>query len=208
MTTHRSIQPSERRPKRPAWARHVACGLAVAFAMHGGAEEPRPLDAPPEVARLDEGVTPATLERAAPGAVPLPLAPGGSSAVRSPRPFADWKLLAALGVAFGVLAAVRFLPRRAAAALPPDVFEVLGEASLGGPHAVRVVRFGPRTLLVGVSAAGCQTLAEISDPAATERVVAACHGGPLAARRGRAASGRRTRAVEAATVAAPAGEHA
>ena len=46
----------------------------------------------------------------------------------------------------------------------------------GANNAVRVVRFGPKTLLVGVSAAGCQTLAELTDPQATACIAAACRG--------------------------------
>jgi hypothetical protein len=41
---------------------------------------------------------------------------------------------------------------------------------------VRIVRFGPRTLLVGISSAGCQTLAELTDPQATDAIVTACRG--------------------------------
>jgi type III secretory pathway lipoprotein EscJ len=88
----------------------------------------------------------------------------------------DWKLLAALAAAFAVLVAATAFTRRRATVLPPDVFEVLGEGSLGGQHAVRIVRFGPKTLLVGVSSAGCQTLAELTDPQATACIAAACRG--------------------------------
>jgi type III secretory pathway lipoprotein EscJ len=88
----------------------------------------------------------------------------------------DWKLLAAIAAAFAVLVAATAFNRRRATVLPPDVFEVLGEGSLGGQHAVRIVRFGPKTLLVGVSSAGCQTLAELTDPQATACIAAACRG--------------------------------
>ena len=88
----------------------------------------------------------------------------------------DWRLLAAIAAAFAVVAAATAFTRRRASVLPPDVFEVLGEGSLGGQHAVRIVRFGPKTLLVGVSAAGCQTLAELTDPQATACIAAACRG--------------------------------
>jgi type III secretory pathway lipoprotein EscJ len=100
--------------------------------------------------------------------------PAGVSA-RSSQ-LSDWKLLAAIAAAFVVLAAATAFNRRRTTVLPPDVFEVLGEGSLGGQHAVRVVRFGPKTLLVGVSAAGCQTLAELTDPQATACIAAACRG--------------------------------
>lgn len=125
------------------------------------------------------------------GAVPhvlpaLPLAPrrdvaapamsGGAVVGAANATRADWKLLAAIVAAFAVVAAATALNRRRTAILPPDVFEVLGEGSLGGPHAVRIVRFGPKTLLIGVSAAGCQTLAELTDPQATACIAAACRG--------------------------------
>jgi flagellar biogenesis protein FliO len=103
-------------------------------------------------------------------------AAGSTSAAGRTGQLSDWKLLAAIAAAFGVVAAATAFSKRRATILPPDVFEVLGEGSLGGQHAVRIVRFGPKTLLVGVSAAGCQTLAELSDPQATSCIAAACRG--------------------------------
>lgn len=139
---------------------------------------------------VDPRVEPASLTLDAeaatrPEAAPLPLT--GTPAPRAvpPQPLPDWRLLAALGAAFAVLAGYRVLGGRKAASLPPDVFEVLGDASLGGQQAVRIVRFGPRTLLVGISSAGCQTLAELTDSQATEAIVAACRaakGLPVAGR--------------------------
>lgn len=112
-------------------------------------------------------------------ALPLDTTSGAAAppvaAARSGQ-LSDWKLLAVIAAAFVVVAAATVVNRRRPIALPPDVFEVLGEASLGGPHAVRVVRFGPKTLLVGVSSAGCHTLAELSDPQATACIAAACRG--------------------------------
>jgi flagellar biosynthetic protein FliP len=123
---------------------------------------------------------PAAVREAA-TARPLPLAPDGTGPVvdgatdaRPARPLADWRLLAAIAAGAGVVAVVRALSGRRAASLPPDVFEVLGSGSLGGAHAVRVVRFGPKTLLIGVSAAGTTTLAELADPQATSRIATAC----------------------------------
>ncbi|MBM4009886.1 MAG: flagellar biosynthetic protein FliO [Planctomycetes bacterium] len=107
-----------------------------------------------------------------------PSTPAAGGPAAPPRPLPDWRLLAALGGAFAAMAAYRVLGGRRSTPLPPDVFELLGEASLGGQHSVRVVRFGPRTLLVAVSSSGARTLAELVDPQATERIVAACQGGP------------------------------
>ena len=118
-------------------------------------------------------------------ALPLDVRTGGPTAGGASGPtvsagmagkLSDWKLLAAIAAAFAAVAAATVLSKRRTTLLPPDVFEVLGEGSLGGQHAVRIVRFGPKTLLVGVSAAGCHTLAELSDPQATACIAAACRG--------------------------------
>jgi type III secretory pathway lipoprotein EscJ len=100
---------------------------------------------------------------------------GGDPAAASPR-IGDWKLLAVIVAAFAAVGVASRLSRRKTATLPPDVFEVLGTAPLAGQHAVRIVRFGPKTLLIGVSTGGCQTLAEITDPQATACIAAACRG--------------------------------
>lgn len=108
---------------------------------------------------------------------PQPLAAKPSAAPRGPLP--DWKLLLAVVAAFGILVAFRGVTAyttRRVTPLPPDVFDVLGEASLGGGHSLRVIRFGPKTLLISASTAGCQTLAELTDPQATDRIAAACKG--------------------------------
>ena len=110
---------------------------------------------------------------------PLPLTEPRDSTAPAPaatplRPAADWSVLAAILGAFAVLAVFRLRSGRRDRGLPAEVFDVLGEGSLGWQHAVRVVRFGPRTLLVGISSAGSQTLAEIDDPAVTDRIAAAC----------------------------------
>ena len=93
-----------------------------------------------------------------------------------PHGMFDWRLPLLLAVVAGGLMAVRRFIAPRGATLPPDVFEVLGTGSLGGPHPVRVVRFGPKTLLVSVSAGGCQTLSEITDAEATECIIRACRG--------------------------------
>lgn len=88
----------------------------------------------------------------------------------------DWRLAVFLAVVTAGLIALRRLVTPRVATLPPDVYEVLGSSSLGGPHPVRVVRFGPKTLLVSVSSGGCHTLAEITDAEATECIARACRG--------------------------------
>ncbi len=123
----------------------------------------------PEPVVVDHEVSPTALSQ------PLPLERDPSSPKAVPiRPLPDWRLLVALGGAFAAVAAYRLVSARRSVGLPTDVFEVLGEATLGGQQSVRVLRFGPRTLLVGVSSAGLQTLAEVTDAEATDAIAAAC----------------------------------
>jgi flagellar biogenesis protein FliO len=93
-------------------------------------------------------------------------------------------VLAAIAAAFALVAMFRLTSLRRTRSLPPEVFELLGEASLGGQQTARVVRFGPRTLLIGVSSAGCQTLAELADAQATDSIAAACRKAQAAGRGG------------------------
>lgn len=134
-----------------------------------------------QTARADPAVLPAALVTPPPqpagrlGPVPLTDSRGLSGPTPATiRPAADWSVLAAILGAFAVLGIFRLRSRRRDRGLPTEVFDVLGAGSLGGQHAVRVVRFGPRTLLVGISSAGSQTLAEIDDLTVTESIAAAC----------------------------------
>ena len=88
----------------------------------------------------------------------------------------DWKAWAVVGVAGLVLIGVRLFGRRPAFKIPSDVFELLGEATLGNGQTVRIVRFGPKTLLVSTGNGGPKTLSELDDPLATEWIAAACRG--------------------------------
>ena len=88
----------------------------------------------------------------------------------------DWKAWAVVGVAGIVLVSIRLFGRRTVVKMPSDVFELLGEATLGGGQPVRIVRFGPKTLLVSVGSGGPKTLSELDDPLATEWIAAACRG--------------------------------
>lgn len=148
--------PSERR--RVLRAAIAACGLAATVGSGVvGAGEPGPV--------------PLLRDAAADVVAPAEATPRASAGL------GDWRLVAALGVTFAVLVGVRMAAVRRVPPPPPDVFEVLGTAALGGQHTVRIVRFGPKTLLVGVSSAGATTLAEIGDPQATACIAAACRGG-------------------------------
>jgi|GEM_PF-2103097 len=113
-------------------------------------------------------------------AVPLPTGDAAQNATNPvtaiPRQPLDWKVMGLIALAFGAVLLLKVLAKRRQSTLPPDVFDILGEGSLGGQHTVRIVRFGPKTLLVSLSPSGCQTLSELTDPQATECIAAACRG--------------------------------
>ena len=88
----------------------------------------------------------------------------------------DWKAWAVVGIAGAVLVGVRLFNRRTEFKIPSDVFELLGGSTLGNGQAVRIIRFGPKTLLVSVGSGGPKTLSELDDPLATEWIAAACRG--------------------------------
>lgn len=185
---------------RPRLRFLVALCLTAWAAVGNAADPATPVAPSPAEETAVDAARPAVHEVPARGAA-LPLGPiplsapegAGTSAVAPSRGrSADWWSLAALAAAFAVAALVTSMARRRTTGLPPDVFEVLGTAPLGGPHAVRVVRFGPKTLLVAVSSSGCRTLAELTDPQATECVAAACRGGFPAPRPGSARSAGRS----------------
>ncbi|HEX4130151.1 MAG TPA: flagellar biosynthetic protein FliO [Pirellulales bacterium] len=63
---------------------------------------------------------------------------------------------------------------RAAGRLSPEVVEVLGHAPLAGRQQVRLVKFGNKLVLLASSATGSEPIAEITDRAEVERLVALC----------------------------------
>ncbi len=58
--------------------------------------------------------------------------------------------------------------------LPSEVFETLGRAPLPGRHQMHLIRCGHKLLLVSVSAAGADTLTEITDPLEVDRLCGLC----------------------------------
>jgi flagellar biogenesis protein FliO len=189
----------------------VVCLALLAFASAASADEGQAtaatLVAPPPASGggpLPERLlAPVALEPVALAPLALePLAAAGDASparvARSPAALLDWKAIAFVAtVGLAALLLRRFAPR-ATSTLPPDVFAVLGEASLGGQQMVRVVRFGPKTLLVSVTPSGCHTLAELGDPEATACIAAAC-------RAGLNRSGRMPAAVQPPLAAVPRG---
>lgn len=147
----------------------VAACLALAAGARAQGTEAGHADAPVVAAGFRDGAAilePVPIDAGAP---PVPSSPVG----RAP---ADPRAVLVVCALAAAVILVRFLPRRNAADLPEGVFAVLGEAPLAGTHTVRVVRFGPKTILLGLCGSSCTTLAEIDDAAVTAAIVADCRG--------------------------------
>ena len=108
---------------------------------------------------------------------PLPADESGDGA-RIPTspltPRVDLRVTAFVAAMFAAVLFLKWGVRRVARPLPREVFAVLGEAPLGGQHSARIVRFGPKTILIAVSGAACTPLSEIDDALITEQLAAVC----------------------------------
>jgi hypothetical protein len=58
--------------------------------------------------------------------------------------------------------------------LPVGVVEVLGRSSLPGRQPLYLVRLGNKLLLLCVTAAGTESVAEVTDPAEVDRIAGLC----------------------------------
>jgi flagellar biogenesis protein FliO len=109
------------------------------------------------------------------------LRPGARETTTSGRPAGLGSLLtmgASLVLVLGLFLIVAWLLRRVTpsqvAVLPQEVFEILGRAPLASRHQVHMVRCGRKLLLLSVSPAGIETLAEINDPVEVDRLAGLC----------------------------------
>jgi flagellar protein FliO/FliZ len=79
-----------------------------------------------------------------------------------------------LGVFFLVVWALRRASPSYSAALPTEVFEVLGRAPLANRQQAHLLRCGNKLVLVSVGATDTKTLTEITDPAEVDRLTELC----------------------------------
>jgi flagellar biogenesis protein FliO len=88
--------------------------------------------------------------------------------------------LAALALVVGLLLLCMWAMRRgakgSAALLADDVVSVLGHKPLAGRQVAQLLRVGNKLVLISVTPAGSQPLAEITDPAEVERLLDLCLG--------------------------------
>ncbi|HEX5103352.1 MAG TPA: flagellar biosynthetic protein FliO [Pirellulaceae bacterium] len=151
---------------------------------------PIPTESPPR-----SPVRLATAEEAVPIAergAPLRLMPRSESSSRGiDRPAAPTvngaigTVAGSLAIVIGLFLVLAWCSRKFAPAgstqLPKEALELLGRSSLGPRQQVQLVRIGNKLLLVAITAAGAETLTEITDAEEVERLAALC-------RRGQAAS--------------------
>jgi flagellar protein FliO/FliZ len=83
-----------------------------------------------------------------------------------------------LAIVVGLFLLVAWVMKRgmpkSASLLPREALEVLGRAPLAGKHQVHLLRCGNKMLLVSVTAAGVETLTEITDPVEVDRLSGLC----------------------------------
>ena len=111
----------------------------------------------------------------------LPLSPPQSGNRPQRSPGSAQSLLAlggSLAIVVGLFLLVAWVMRRgmpkSASLLPREALEVLGRAPLAGKHQVHLLRCGNKMLLVSVTAAGVETLTEITDPVEVDRISGLC----------------------------------
>ena len=87
-------------------------------------------------------------------------------------------VLSGLAIVLGLFLVVAWVFKRAmpkgAGALPSEVVEVLGRTALAPRQMVHLIRVGQKMLLVSISAAGVETLTEITDPMEVDRLAGIC----------------------------------
>ncbi len=83
-----------------------------------------------------------------------------------------------LAIVLGVFLLLAWGMRRAAPAgtlaLPGEVFEVLGSASMASRQQAHLLRCGRKLVLVSVTTAGAETITEITDPEEVDRLAGLC----------------------------------
>jgi len=108
--------------------------------------------------------------------------PGQTAAAGSRRPVGGAGALVTIGsslaIVIGLFLLFAYMVRRTApgqaAVLPGEVVEVLGRTLLDNRQQVQLLRLGRRLILVSVTPAGVETLAEVADPDEVTRLVGLC----------------------------------
>lgn len=144
----------------------------------------QPLTSPPHAAQAPAGFESPAPQSPPPTAIPLTprgerpaLTAAGTRAPISGQP-AVTSVVGALSAVIGIFILVawgsrKYLPK-AAGPLPGEVIESLGWAPLAGKQQVQLLRLGKKLILVSLSPAGAEPLAEVTDEAEVERIATIC----------------------------------
>lgn len=93
-----------------------------------------------------------------------------------------WTLGIVVVLSFGFIFGVQLYVKRQPGGgnrLPNEAVELLGRRSVDPRHAVQLIRCGSRILVVGLSADGMRTLAEINDPVEVDALAGICKAGTI-----------------------------
>ena len=139
----------------------------------------RPLRAdPPPVANRGEAMPIKGASSEAPGDKAAPRAARHELPAAMNSLPALFSMLGSLAVVLGLFLGLVWFMRRGlpkgTRLLSGEVVEVLGRAPLGGRQQMHVVRFGPKLVLIALSAGGAEALSEITDPAEVDRLAGIC----------------------------------
>lgn len=152
-------------------------------------DRPNGSDAPPGLpARPAPDASPPSPSNSRPSqpANPLPLAPPhrpDRSGQPGPRPPSNTartavSVGATLVACLGLFLVLAWVMRRSGAGpvplLPKEVLEILGRAPMAGRQQLHLIRLGGRLILVSATAAGVETLSEITETDEVQRLVALC----------------------------------
>lgn len=157
----------EARPIPQSFEPHFPVRLAAAEEPIGPVDGPAPLRLSPRSERE-------------PGKLDKPLAPSASGAIST--------VVGSLAIVLGLFVVLAWCSRRltpaGTAQLPKEVLELLGRATLNSRQHVQLVRLGNKLLLVASTAAGAETLTEITDAAEVDRLASLCRRGQSASATG------------------------
>ena len=88
------------------------------------------------------------------------------------------KVLTGLSLVLGAFLLLAWVVRKrmpkGSARLPAEIIEVLGRTTIAAKQSLHLVRVGSKLIVVSVTAAGTETLTEVTDPGEVARILAAC----------------------------------
>ncbi len=182
---------STRRTNRRRWlAQRVSLSLGIAVLTLTSTALPADEPAAPAVSLERRGYAAISLQSPSQSGEPAPTgralrpAPGSEDADGTRRSAAMPLVTigSSLAVVLGLFAALVWVSKKSGVAahrsgtIPDEALRLLGQKSLGTAGSIALIRCGRRVLVVGLSAAGMQPLAEITDEEQVRNLETLCLG--------------------------------